>query len=144
MAELAPLGLGTRLALAAAFEHLTALLSAEVLKGRPWLCASSGSREARLWRWHCAEELGHRHVVRDLLAASRVGFARRTACLLLASAYLGIDVARLLTRLLRHDLRSGALRRIALAGQACRFAAAAAPGLLRLGLGWLGYLRGAR
>lgn len=141
VAELAPLGLHTRLALAAAFEHLTALLSVEVLKGRAWLSPGADGREARLWRWHCEEEIGHRHVVRDLAAASRVGFARRAGCLLLASLYLGLDVARLLTRLLRHDVQAGALRRFALAGQACRFAAATAPGLLRLGLGWLGYLR---
>lgn len=141
VAELAPLGLHTRLALAAAFEHLTALLSAEVLKGQPWLRSDNESREARLWRWHCEEEIGHRHVVRDLAAASRLSFTRRAACLLLASVYLGLDVARLLVRLLLHDLNRGALRRRALAGQACRFAAAAAPGLLRLGWGWLGYLR---
>lgn len=141
VAELAPLGLHTRLALAAAFEHLTALLSAEVLKGRPWLCPDAHGREARLWRWHCEEEIGHRHVVCDLAAASKVGFARRAACLLLASAYLGLDVTRLLTRLLRHDVHSGALRRLALARQTCRFAAAAAPGLLRLGSGWFRYLR---
>ncbi|WP_140635041.1 metal-dependent hydrolase [Methylibium rhizosphaerae] len=141
VAELGTLGLPTRLALAAAFEHLTALLSVEVLRGRVWLSVDAGGREARLWRWHCEEEVGHRHVVRDLAAASRVGFARRAGCLLLASLYLGFDVVRLLTRLLRHDMQAGALRRFALAGQACRLAAAAAPGLLRMGLGWLGYLR---
>lgn len=105
VAGLAPLDLHTRLALAAAFEHLTALLSAEVKKGWPWLSRRAHAREARLWRWHCEEELGHRHVVSDIAAASGVGLARRAASLLLATVYLGTDVAQLLTCLLWHDLR---------------------------------------
>jgi hypothetical protein len=105
VAELAPLHLHTRLALAAAFEQLTAALSVQVLKGWPWLSRRARGREARLWRWHCAEEVGHRHVVRDLAVASRVGIVRRAGCLLLATLYLGSDVARLLTCLLWHDLR---------------------------------------
>lgn len=140
VAELAPLGLETRLALAAAFEHLTALLSREMLGGGPWLRAAGDSPQARLWRWHCAEEIGHRHLVSDLLAERRVGWARRAGCLLLASGYLGLDVARLLAGLLGHDLRGGTLRRGALAWQACRFVAAALPGLLRMAAGWWGHL----
>ena len=144
VAELAPLSLRTRLALAAAFEHLTALLSREMLAGRPWLCAAGDCPQARLWRWHCAEEIGHHRLVPDLLAASRVGWTRRVGCLLLASAYLGVDVARLLTCLLAHDLRSGALRRRALAWQACRFTVAALPGVARMAFGWWRYLAPAR
>jgi predicted metal-dependent hydrolase len=136
VADLGSLGLPTRLALAAAFEHLTALLSQEMLAGGPWLCAAADSRSARLWRWHCAEEIGHRHVVADLVAASRVGYMRRAGCLLLATAWLGLDVARLLASLLRQDLRSGALRRGALAAQAGRFSVAALPGVLRMAVGW--------
>lgn len=105
VAALAPLELHTRLALAAAFEYLTARLSDEVLRGWPWLSRRAHAREARLWRWHCEEEVGHRHVVRDIAAASGVGLARRTGCLLLATLYLGTDVAQLLTSLLWHDLR---------------------------------------
>jgi predicted metal-dependent hydrolase len=140
VAELAPLSLQTRLALAAAFEHLTALLSREMLAGRPWLCAAGDCPQARLWRWHCAEEIGHHRLVPELVATSRVGHLRRVGCLLLASGYLGIDVARLLLRLLAHDLRVGELRHRALAGQACRFAVAALPGVLRMALGWCRYL----
>lgn len=136
VAELAPLGLETRLALAAAFEHLTALLSRELLAGGPWLGAAGDGPQARLWRWHCAEEIAHHHLVSDLLAVRRVGWVRRAGCLVLASGYLGLDAARLLAGLLGHDLRSGALRRGALAGQACRFTAAMLPGLLRMALGW--------
>ena len=53
VAGLAPLHLHTRLALAAAFEHLTAALSVQVLKGWPWLsratpaCSSRSGRSAR-------------------------------------------------------------------------------------------------
>jgi predicted metal-dependent hydrolase len=140
VAELAPLALETRLALAAAFEQLTALLSREMLAGRPWLCAADDSPQARLWRWHCAEEIGHHRLVPDLVAASRVSYARRVSCLLLASGYLGLDVVRLLASLLRHDLRVGALRRRTLAWQACRFTVAAMPGVARMALGWCGSL----
>lgn len=139
-AELNPLGLGTRLALGAAFEHLTVLLSQEVLKGQPWLNAANNGPQVHLWRWHCEEEIGHRYVMLDLAAQHGVGYLRRVACLLAASLYLGGDVLRLLATLLRHDLRHGDVRRGTLALQALRFTGVALPGLLRMAGGWLAYL----
>jgi predicted metal-dependent hydrolase len=139
-AQLNPLSLSTRLALGAAFEHLTVLLSHEVLKGQPWLSPDSDGPQAHLWRWHCAEEIGHRYVMLDLAAHHGVGTLRRVACLLLASLYLGGDVLGLLVTLLRHDLRHGHVRRGALALQTVRFTWAALPGLLRMAGGWLAYL----
>ena len=56
------LDLATRMALAAAFEILTSLLSRELLE-RPYLLGSGESAEARIWRWHAREELAHCHVV---------------------------------------------------------------------------------
>ena len=137
--ELAPLDLRTRLALSAAFEHLTALLSAEVLCGPVWVTASP-CRESRLWRWHCEEELAHRHLTTDLLRASRVGYLRRTGSLVLATCYLGIDVARLVFALCAHDVRCGAVSRGRLLLQACGLAWRTCPGVARMAAAWLGYL----
>ena len=137
--ELAPLDLRTRLALSAAFEHLTALLSAEVLRGPVWLTASP-CRESRLWRWHCEEELAHRHVTIDLLRASRVGYLRRAGSLALATCYLVIDVARLVFALCAHDVRRGAVGRGRLLLQATGLAWRAFPGVLRMAAGGLRYL----
>jgi len=137
--ELAHLDLHTRLALSAAFEHLTALLSAEVLCGSVWLTASP-CRESRLWRWHCEEEVAHRHVTIDLLRAGKVGYLCRTGSLVLATCYLGSDVVRLVSALCAHDVRRGAVGRGRLLLQACRLAWRACPGVLRMAAAWLGYL----
>jgi predicted metal-dependent hydrolase len=137
--ELAHLDLPTRLALSAAFEHLTALLSTEVLRGSVWLTASP-CRESQLWRWHCEEELGHRHVTTDLLRASNVGYLRRAGALALATCYLGIDVVRLVCALCAHDARCGAVGRGRLLLQACSMAWRASPGMLRMAAAWLAYL----
>jgi hypothetical protein len=97
-----------------------------------------------MWRWHCREEIGHHHVAGELASACGAGYPKRAGCLVLASAYLLFDLTRLLTAMLRHDVRRGALRRRCLARQGGRFALAALPGLLRLARGWCGYLLPAR
>jgi uncharacterized protein len=139
VSELDALGLTMRLALAEAFEHLTALISAEVLRGDTWV-VDSPSRESRMWRWHCAEELAHKHVATDLLRTRRRPPGLRALALLLASVYLASDTVCLTWALCRHDLRAGALRPAALLAQAGRFAWRAAPSLLRIGLGWFNHL----
>jgi len=133
------LGPTMRLALAEAFEQLTALLSAEVLRGDAWM-SGGPSREARMWRWHCAEEIGHCHVTTDLLRSARLVPGQRALALVLASAYLAGDAARLTWALCRHDLRTGRLRPGPLALQACRFLGRVGPGLIRIALGWWGHL----
>jgi predicted metal-dependent hydrolase len=124
-----------RLALASAFEHLTALLSAEVLRGDAWV-ADTPRRECRMWRWHCAEELAHRHVADDLLSAMRPVPGLRLAALVLASLYLAADAFSLTWALCRQDRREGRASAWALLSQAGRFAWRAAPGLLRIAAGW--------
>ncbi|WCM97314.1 metal-dependent hydrolase [Acidovorax sp. GBBC 1281] len=130
--DLAGLPLPTRLALAEAFEQLTALLSAQVLQGTAWL--QGDGREARMWRWHCEEEVGHRHVASDVARAFGVGYARRVACLALATLYLGIDLSRLMTGLLWRDMVDGHVRPLGLLGQATRFAWRTAPGVGRMAI----------
>lgn len=137
--ELSHLDLGTRLAMSAAFEHLTALLSAEVLRGSAWVVASP-CRESRLWRWHCEEEIAHSHVTADLLRAGKTGYLRRAGCLVLAVCFLGIDLARLVFALCAHDVRRGAASRGGLLLQAAGFAWRTLPGVLRMAVGGLGYL----
>jgi predicted metal-dependent hydrolase len=129
------LDLPTRLAFAAAFEQLTALLSCEVLRGNAWL-TQRPSLQGRLWRWHCAEEIGHRHVAPQMLRACGVGEARRIACFAAATCFLAIDVVRIVAALCRHDLGTRSVSRTRLAAQACRFACRAAPGMCRMALGW--------
>ena len=136
--DLATLDLATRLAMAAAFEHLTALLSAEILH-RPFLLSAPASTEGRMWRWHAREELGHSEVAIDAVVHMGVGRGRRSLAYALASAYLLFDVLRLWIALCRCDVAAGASR-WRLAGQAAGFAVGAVPTVLRLALGWVGYL----
>jgi hypothetical protein len=137
--ELDRFSLPMRLALAAAFEHLTALLSAEVLGGDAWV-DDTPRRECRMWRWHCAEELAHRHVADDLLSTLRPLPGLRLWALVLASLYLAADAFGLTWALCRQDRRQGRVNAGALLGQAGRFAWRATPGLLRIALGWGGPL----
>jgi predicted metal-dependent hydrolase len=133
--ELDRFSLPMRLALAAAFEHLTALLSTEVLSGDAWV-DDSPRRECRMWRWHCAEELAHRHVADELLRSLRPVPGLRALALVLASLYLVTDAFSLTWALCRHDRREGRVGVRALLAQAGRFAWRAAPGLLRIASGW--------
>lgn len=137
--ELDRWSLCNRLALAAAFEHLTALLSAEVLRHPAWLARCSEA-EAKMWRWHCREELGHRDVVGDLLAASGVGYARRASALLMATGWLGCDLARIMGRMQVRGASAAGRRWLSAAARVARFARTVAPGLLSMGVGWAGYL----
>ncbi len=136
--DLATLELPTRLAMAAAFEHLTAVLSAEILQ-RAFLLSAPASTEGRMWRWHAREELGHSDVAIDAVMHMGIGRGRRSLAYMLASAYLLFDVLRLWIALCRCDVAAGA-KRWRLAAQAAGFALGAVPTVLRLALGWVGYL----
>ena len=137
--ELDRLGLRMRLALAAAFEHLTALLSAEVLRGEAWV-DDKPPRECRMWRWHCAEELAHQHVAGDLLRSMGPLPGQRILALVLASLYLAGDAFSLTWALCRQEVREGRVSLAQLIAQAGRFAWRALPGLFRMALGWSGQL----
>lgn len=119
--ELDRFSLPMRLALATAFEELTAWLSAQVLRGQAWV-DDSPRRECRMWRWHCAEELAHQHVAGDLLRS--VGPARglRALAMVLATFYLATDAFRLTWALCRHDRQTGRVTARSLLVQAGRLA----------------------
>jgi uncharacterized protein len=139
MAPLQSQPLALRLALACAFEYLTVLLSRRVLQGRGWLTASD-IPQARLWRWHGAEEIAHGHVLLALAAQHRIRYGPRIACYLAASMYLAADVVMLMRALLRDDRQARGVRRFRLVCELCgaaRLVLADGPVLL---WGWLRYL----
>jgi uncharacterized protein len=138
MAPLHRQPLARRLALACAFETLTVLLSRRFLHGRGWLTLSAGP-QARLWRWHCAEEIAHGHVLLALAGQHRIPYGQRVACYLAASTYLATDVVMLMHALLRDDCKARGVRRFRLVRELCGAAGlvlANGPALL---WGWLRY-----
>lgn len=138
--EIASRSLATRLAFAAAFEQLTALLSEEILRARsPWL-GHGTAPQLRLWRWHCAEEIGHRHVALDVMKAARVGHGQRMLAFLAAALYLAMDLTVCLAAFCLHDVRAGRIGAWRLMVQGCRFAIRATPGVLRMAWGGVRYM----
>ncbi|HEX6705620.1 MAG TPA: metal-dependent hydrolase [Albitalea sp.] len=128
------LDLATRMALAAAFEILTSLLSRELLE-RPYLLGSGESVEARIWRWHAREELAHCHVVVQAVRALGVSRGQRLMAYALATGFLIFDVLRLWRALCRCDIRAGA-RRARMWADGLTFVLRGVPSLLRMSAGW--------
>jgi predicted metal-dependent hydrolase len=132
------LSLKAQLALAAAFEHVTAVISRVALR-QGGLLSTAESTQTRLWRWHCREEVAHQHVTTDLLRALGIPYRQRIFWFMAASALLAFDVLRHVHGFARLDIQ----RRRVSAGQVRR---AAGRLLLRdgmnlglLAVGWGGY-----
>lgn len=140
MEEMRSWSLPTRIAFASAFEHLTALLSTEVLRTHSVWLDNGMTPQARLWRWHCQEEIDHRHVASDVMRAMGVGHARRASALLVATIYLSADMLVSLFAMLSSDLRARRVSGWRLAVQAASFALRVVPSLLRMAWGCLRYL----
>ncbi|MEX3816299.1 metal-dependent hydrolase [Paraburkholderia sp. BR13439] len=136
--ELACLSLPLKLALVAAFEHLTTLLAREILERR-YLMVDDASPQSRLWRWHAREELDHSHVAMEVAALQGVGRMQRALALCLASGYLVLDGLRATRALCRCDIAAGVRRRRVLA-DACALAVGSLPSLGRMAPRWLQYL----
>ena len=135
VSSLANLALEQRLALASAFEHLTAVFSKEILRtSSPWLTAEA-TVESRLWRWHCQEELAHSDVVFGLLPTVALSAGRRALTVLVAAGYLLSDLVGLTVAMCREDVRAGRSTWAGLALQACGLFLKATPSLLRMGAG---------
>ncbi|MFI8619169.1 metal-dependent hydrolase [Acidovorax sp. NPDC077693] len=104
------LGWRDRLALAAALEYLTAMISHYSLRGQGWL-VDDNSQQANIWRWHCAEELEHYRVALQFLIKVRgLGYSRRMVIYVLASLILFGDVARHIWSFFRTDRYHGRLK----------------------------------
>jgi predicted metal-dependent hydrolase len=124
--------LSTRIAFSAAFEYLTALLSEEVLRPRGAWLDENTTQQVRLWRWHCEEEINHRHVAQDVADAMDVGQGRHALIFLAAAFYLCADLAVALAALLISDVRA---RRVGMARvlmQAAGFGVRVLPSVLRM------------
>ena len=132
--ELAGLSLKTKMALAAAFEHLTTVLSYELLHHSFLMDKHSTCAQAQMWRWHAKEEMGHSHVMIQAAALAGVGRVRGMAALCLASVYLATDVLRYTWALCRCDIQAGASRGAVLA-DALKCAVGSLPALARMALG---------
>lgn len=132
MAQMAGWALSTRIAFSAAFEYLTALLSEEALRPRgPWLDQNT-TQQVRLWRWHCEEEINHRHVAQDVADAMGIGQGRQALVFLAAACYLCADIAVALAALLMSDVRARRIGMGSVLMQAAGFGIRALPSMLRM------------
>lgn len=128
-----------KLAFIAAGEHLTSTLSTVALRRGGLLCTVEDSPQARLWRWHCEEEVAHRHVTLDLLHALQVPYWQRVAWYVPVSGLLLFDAVRHVISFARVDVARGRIGLAALLGDVGRFFWCDAGNLLRLAAGWLRY-----
>jgi uncharacterized protein len=144
MRPLADWPLHTRLALASALEHLTAVLSKEALRaGSVWLSPGE-TPQTRLWHWHCQEELAHHQVARDVMTAAGVSRTRRVMTLAMAMLFLTTDIIAMLWHLLRADLAAGRISGWQLAAQCARFGLVALPSMVRMAWGCCWYAASAK
>ncbi|MGF6851256.1 metal-dependent hydrolase [Paraburkholderia sp. CI3] len=132
--QLAGWSLPSKMALVAAFEHLTTVLSREILE-RPYLMVDDASLQSLTWRWHAREELDHSHIAMEAAAQYGIGRARLVLALVLATGYLAFDVLQCTRALCRCDVAAGASRWKLLA-DACSFAIGGLPSLARMALRW--------
>lgn len=135
----AKLSVDQRLCLASAFEHITATISAVALRSDR-LLANNSSTQARLWRWHCAEEVAHVGVTVDLMAVRRVPYIARVGWFLLASGLMLGDIVRHMRAFYRRDV---GMRRVGVTSYWASTLLSTVRALPDLGsavLGWAAYL----
>lgn len=136
--EIAKYSLTMRLALVVAFEHLTIVLSREIL-AHPDLLPDDDCAQSRMWRWHAREEIAHGHVAADVAAHHGIGRARTVLALGLAATFLSLDVLRCWCALCRCDLSSG-FPSWRLARDTGTFLVQGLPSFMRMMAGVLGHL----
>ncbi len=139
MGHKARLSADQRLCLAAAFEHITATVSAVALRSDRVL-AHTLSTQTQLWRWHCTEEVAHARVTVDLMAARNVSYAARVGWYVLASLSMLGDVLRHMHAFYRHDVRTGRLSAWQFWKSTFASVARATPALGAGAAGWAAYL----
>lgn len=140
MAPMAQWDLPTRIAFAAAFEQLTTLLSAEVLRERSVWLGQGQAPQLQLWRWHCREELAHGHVAHDVLTAMKLSRSRRALTFVASAAYIGWDLAVSLAVMCSADVRAGRVSGWRLAAQVAGFAVCVVPSVARMAWGGVRYV----
>jgi predicted metal-dependent hydrolase len=140
MAPMATWDLPTRIAFAAAFEQLTTLLSAEVMRERNAWLGQGNAPQIQLWRWHCREEIAHGHVAHDVLRAMKLGHGRRVLAFLASAAYIGLDLAVSLAVMCKADVQAGRIRGWQLVAQAAAFTVRVMPSVVRMAWGGVRYI----
>ena len=98
-------GMGPRnwLAVTAATEHITAILSEQLLAHADELLAGAEPRLRDLWLWHCSEETEHRSTAFELYRALGGNEAWRLRIFRVVSFHFVVDVLRQTASNLWHD-----------------------------------------
>jgi predicted metal-dependent hydrolase len=140
MQPLNRLDLPTKMAVVAAIEYLTSLLSVEMLN-RHHLLSPTLTQQGRVWRWHAREELSHSHIAFEAAASMRLGAWRLGWTYLAATFWLSSDLLRHCAALCGCDRTAGVdgAGRLQLWADAGRFLFRSLPTLARLTVGWLRY-----
>ncbi len=130
-----------RLALAAALEYLTALFSKEILRNPNVWLSHHDSHQARMWRWHCAEEINHHYICMEILKNYKVTTGERLLAIGGAAMYLTVDIVILWLQICSNDLKAGRMRMHILMLHSLRFLPRALPSLLRMLFGCSRFMR---
>lgn len=77
----------TRLAICMCIEHFTAVMSVSLLNARILEEAAADTRVTDVWRWHAAEEYGHRGTASHIYHDVRGGYPRRVLAMLVVTAF---------------------------------------------------------
>jgi uncharacterized protein len=136
--------LNAQICLASAFEYLTAIISHLAIGSNSkssksgWLSQVENQQTA-LWRWHCAEELGHWSLFLKVIEARNIKYRLRLFCFLLATFYLAFDLARYTSALCWHDFKQGHTHLLQILWQIARFTVKNIPGFCWGFLKWASY-----
>lgn len=114
-----------QLCLVAGFEYLTALMARLVLRGN-WL-RGAAPRQAKLWEWHCREELAHQHISLACLSQQRINYFHRVGIYLFAAFQLMRDIVTHVRVLSRIELQNRRTSRLILMRDAAKIFALTIP-----------------
>jgi uncharacterized protein len=106
-----------KLAVTAAYEHLTAVMSLALLTQPDWLRGAPDNLR-RMWEWHSLEELEHRAVAFDMAQALGVGWGQRSWCFLITAVTLCFEASQ---QTAAHLHQQGRLFKLRTAAQGLRF-----------------------
>ncbi|MEZ5570833.1 MAG: metal-dependent hydrolase [Halioglobus sp.] len=99
-----------RLALTAAFEHMTAILAESALSDDDPMIGKADPAMQALWQWHAAEEMEHKSVAFDVYRAVNGTEKMRKNGMRMATIFLLLDVLAGLTHMLHRDKKLWNLR----------------------------------
>ena len=92
-----------RLALTAAFEHITAIMAESALNEDDPMIGKADSAMQALWQWHAAEEMEHKSVAFDVYRAVGGTEKMRKTGMRQATIFLMLDILAGLVHMLRRD-----------------------------------------